>query len=219
MNRKRPGRFLYPFTRTFDGKYCARATSDYIYDLLNEKWAHHEFLIPSYIFSITSGIEGEINDAFIGFFIAKCGDRHKAFAKPYLRAPFNIKIRQAVLLLSSYRYELDESYDDVKLLDRLFQLRNMIVHITHHAQPLEIFVDEQGGEFTYDHKHNNYYARDGVDALTMSDIRKYHKLYDTFIRDFTSLETRLSRSNKVRARTARWLKSISAVKYKIKVKE
>ena len=156
MRRSKPGRFLYPFTRTNDGHVCARYAFDHIYELLKSNWNHYLFLVPSYIFSITSGIEGEINDAIIGFFISKCGDKYRLFAKPYLRAPFNLKIRQAVLFMSSYRLELDDSNIEVRLLDRLFQLRNLVVHITHYAQPIEIIVDENGSEYAANITENSY---------------------------------------------------------------
>ncbi|HPA56795.1 MAG TPA: hypothetical protein PLT70_05135, partial [bacterium] len=135
-------------------------------------------LVHPFIISLCSSIELTISDIYIDFMFKKIGKKYKNLVRPLLKMPINIKLPLITLLVSDYKYRLNEDSKEVKYLYKLFSLRNRFVHIEEHWVDVTMFKDSSkpGIEIEYyNPKDEYYYLSDVFPELSMNNINEMYE--------------------------------------------
>ncbi|UAA37857.1 hypothetical protein KIH87_14290 [Paraneptunicella aestuarii] len=177
------------------GIYTARRAAEH---LLHEINSNHEFLIPSFLSSIAAGIEGEINTAYINHFHKKFGKQYTKHIKPYLFMKIYDRLSQLPIVLSGFKYMLNDQDERIKAIFELFELRNRVLHIKHLHHYADIYQDENGNILNINYhtpNHPDPYREHFANFPKIEELNSYLELFYKVIRKFNNLSDTINRRN------------------------
>jgi hypothetical protein len=179
------------------GVWASRQSAEFLLAQI-EKDCHRNFLAPAFVGALCAGIEGEINTGYVDLFHKKLGEGYGKYIKPYLFLRVEERFRQLPLLLSNFRFSLNEKDERVKKVLRLFDLRNQLLHVKHLAHYADVTESEDGRilDIQYcDKNHPDPYRFSTDDIVKEELLREYMCLYNEFIPQFAGLASRITRRN------------------------
>ncbi|WDT76604.1 MAG: hypothetical protein MPW16_05185 [Candidatus Manganitrophus sp.] len=179
------------------GVWASRQSAEFLLrEMESESYRH--FLAPSFIAALCAGIEGEINTCYVDFFHKKLGKKYRPYIRPYLMLRVEDRLTQLPLLLSNFKYGLNDKNPKVKQVLQLFERRNQLLHVKHLWHYADITEDEKGKIIAikyHDENDRDPYRDSTTEFVEKSDLRTYMKLYNEFIPRFASLASRITRKN------------------------
>jgi hypothetical protein len=179
------------------GVWASRRSAEFLLAQI-EKDCHRNFLAPAFVGALCAGMEGEINTGYVDFFHEKLGENYGKYIKPYLFLRIEERFRQLPLLLSNFRFSLNEKDEKVKKVLRLFDLRNQLLHVKHLTHYADVTESEEGSivDIQYCEKsHSDPYRFSSDDIVKVELLREYVCLYNEFIPQFAELASRINRRN------------------------
>lgn len=156
-----------------------------------------EFLIPSFLSALCAGLEGQINDGYIDFFFRKVGKNYKKYLRPFLSRDIRERFKILILLISDYKYELNEANADIKALFELFDLRNKLLHVKNHKHEVSYTGDK---DYWYDFAfvtpdETDPYQDKVTTVINESQLKRFMKVYNTLIPKLSNIEFCIRRKN------------------------
>jgi hypothetical protein len=86
-------------------------------------------LTPYYVAAVCACMEGALNNCFVEHLHRKMGKSYAQQLRPFLFMKVQDRMELAPLLLSDFKYKLNEKHDLVKRTLRLFDMRNHFLHV------------------------------------------------------------------------------------------
>ena len=132
------------------------------------------------------------------FFHKKLGKQYQQYIRPYLMLRVEDRLTQMPLLLSNFKYSLNSKDPRVKLLLKLFDRRNQLLHVKHLWHYADVTEDEAGNVLSikyHDENDQDPYRASTTEFLARKDLHAYMQLYNEFIPRFSSLASRITRKN------------------------
>ncbi len=163
-----------------------------------EASADNDVLIPSYCAAVCSAIEGVVNTAVIDFFFHKFGAEYRRHSKPYLKMPVEDRFRNMVLVLSGFRYQLNERHDDIVAVFRLFEIRNRLLHAKEQWHLVHAVEAEGGRLHIADYVHDpvdDPYAKPLRQMASPAELAKYLVVARHILYAFDNFERKVNRRN------------------------
>lgn len=156
-----------------------------------------EFLIPSFLSALCAGLEGQINDGYIDFFFRKMGKNYKKYIRPFLSRDIRERFKILILMISDYKYELNEANPDIKALFELFDLRNRLLHVKNHRHEVSYTGDK---DYWYDFAfvtpdETDPYQDKVTTVINESKLQRFMKVYNTLIPKLSNIEFCIRRKN------------------------
>lgn len=179
------------------GAWASRQSVEFLLAQL-DAGVHRNFLALPLVASLCAGIEGQINTAYVDLFHEKLGKEYRRYVKPYLLLRVEERFRQLPLLLSNFRFALNEDDHRVKLVLGLFDLRNHLLHAKHLVHYADITHDDDGsiiGIRYHEKSHPDPYRFGEGDLVASDQLRAYIELFNEFIHEFSGLASRTGRRN------------------------
>ncbi len=178
------------------GVWTSRKTAEFLLEKIKEN-VENQFLVPSYVAAICSGIEGDINTAYIDHFHKNLGKSYNKYVKPYLFMKVYDRLTQLPIIISNFKYRLNLDNKDIKKVCKLFELRNSYLHVKHMWHYADVYEDLHGNLIDikyHDQNHPDPY-RDWDHFVDPKELDDCMKLFDKFLPTFYNIAKRINRKN------------------------
>lgn len=163
-----------------NGVVKAVCTADFLYyQIIKDK---REYLIPSFIYALCSIIEENINCNFIDYFYSKFGEDYKSFSSVYIRMSFHDKLKVFIPTISDFKYDLNHEKNEIKIIKKMFDIRNQLIHIKQHYKSSMLFETNDGELFISNLDENELDIYDDLlykkfDKNTLKDFYKAQQVF------------------------------------------
>ncbi|MES2352793.1 MAG: hypothetical protein V4568_00090 [Pseudomonadota bacterium] len=113
---------------TNHARATARRASELLRDVVLSGEDTFNSLVPFYVAAVCARMDGALNNCFIERLRRKMGASYSPQLRPFLFMKVQDRMEPAPLLLSNFKYKLNDKCDLVKHTHRLFDLRNQFLH-------------------------------------------------------------------------------------------
>jgi hypothetical protein len=188
------------FVQSNIGTVYSRYAAEYLLDEIDGAGADEfkrEFLIPSFISALCAGLEGQINDGYIDFFFRKVGKSYRKYIHPFLSRGIRERFKILILLISDYKYEINEANPDIRTLFELFDLRNRLLHVKNHRHEVRYNGTK---DYWYDFffvspDETDPYQHKVTAVINETELKRFMMVYNKLIPKLSNLEFCIRRKN------------------------
>ena len=179
------------------GVWASRHAAEFMLKMIISH-EYQEHLIPYYVSAICSGIEGQVNTAFIDHFHKHFGKTYRSYVRPYLLMKIYDRFVQLPIIVSNFKYVLNQDNPVVKEILSLFDLRNQMLHVKHLWHYADIVEDATGNIIDiqyHDPNHPDPYRESKYSFPDIEKLKKYMWLFNKFIPKFSNIANNINRKN------------------------
>ncbi|MEZ5525349.1 MAG: hypothetical protein R3E62_10380 [Pseudomonadales bacterium] len=185
------------FSQSNLGIWTARKSAEFLLSLI-ESGPRYYVLTPSFITSVASSIEGEINTAYVNRFHKHFGKSYMQHVRPYLFMKLYDRFSQLPLVLSNFKYQLNTDDGRVRGILNLFEIRNRMLHIKHLWHAGDIIENEHGDTVDFEFHEPNHpdpYKGSKDDFPSIGELQMYMKYFNEFVPKFANISSTITRKN------------------------
>lgn len=185
--------------RSFTGTSAARKSATLLRNAIRSDKSSSDILMPYYVAAVCAHMEGELNNCFVEHLHNKLGKCHRRYLRPYLFMKVQDRMELAPLLLSEYRFRLNDKCGFVKSSLKLFNIRNRFLHVKDLWYYAEVEFDDGGDIIGLEYhakNHPDLYRIEVSESLPATiSIDEIEEIQRRFTTRFRTMPNSLNRKN------------------------
>jgi hypothetical protein len=185
--------------RSNRGTFSVRRSADVLREAILTDKSKFDALTPFYVAAVCAHMEGALNNCFVEHLHRKLGKDYAKHLRPFLFLKIQDRMEMAPLLLSDYRFKLNDKHESVKAALALFDKRNQFLHVKDLWHYAEVEYGEKEAIVAWEFQNKDHpdpYRTDwGQGLFEKLSIEEIESLQKRFTKRFRTMPNSVNRKN------------------------